>query len=155
MVMSIQPIRARAPTQRQIATLVLSYCEGGDLSVAAGEASMSLAEASHALRMPGARQMVARAMRHQLDVVAAPMALAVAMSYLRNQSAPARIRADMAKSILDRAGLIAQPMDAARERNLSELSADDLRALIDELTSEAAERATMPGTVDRGDDFLD
>jgi len=147
--MSIQPLRARAPTQRQVATLVLSYCETGDLSLAASEASLSLGEASQALRLPGARQMVARALRHQLDVIAAPLALSVAMGYLRDRNAPARIRADMAKSVLDRAGLIAQPMDAARERNLSELSADDLRALIDELTSEASERATMPGTVDR------
>lgn len=137
-----------------LGALVLAYAESGDLAHAARRVGLPLADAVAALRTHGARQMMARAMRHVLDLQAAPEALAVARASLRDDSA--RVRMDAAKTILDRAGLVARPEQAAAERGLSELSADDLRALIGQLQAEEAERAAAPPVAEPEDvDYLD
>lgn len=136
------PLRERGITRDRLATLILAYAETGDIEEAASTARMSLRDAVAALRTDGARQMMARALRVVLDMQAAPEALAVLRASLRDPSA--RIRTDAAKSLLDRAGMVAAPADAARERNLSELSADDLAALIDQLRQEESERRNAP-----------
>ena len=94
--------------------------------------------------------MVQRAMRQTIDVLAAPYALAVMRRAMLSDSE--RIRVDAARSILDRAGYAAPLPEQARERGLSELSPDELRALISGLQSELSDHA-RPVVVEP--DFLD
>jgi hypothetical protein len=153
--MKVVPLRQPLPATRDdLAALVMAYAESGDLEDAAKSCGLSLSKAVAVLRTMGARQMMARALRHVLDVETAPEALAVLRRGLRDPSA--RIRITSAATLLDRAGVVAQPADAARERNLSELSADDLAALIAELQAENAERAAAPQPAKRQPfDFMD
>jgi len=115
--------------------LVSSYVQTGNLATAALDAGMSLGAANEALQARGARSMVARAMRHQIDVIAAPMALAAMVAAL--QSPRERSRLDASRAILDRAGYAGPSPEDKRERGLAELSNDDLRSLIAELQREA------------------
>lgn len=141
--MSIINLRpAQAPTRETLAALVTAYATSGDLAEAAKATGLHLHAAVAALRTPGARQMMARALRHLIDVEIAPEALAAMRAALRSPNERSRLTA--AASLLDRAGVIGQTAEAARERNLSELSADDLAALIAELQDEASDRAAAP-----------
>lgn len=145
---------APAMTRETLAALVTAYAATGDLERAALACGLTVVQASRALREHGARQMMARAIRHELDVVTVPEAVAVLRAALRDPQA--RVRVDAAKTLLDRAGVVAKPEAAAAERNLSELSRDDLRALIDQLQAEDAERAAAPPrAAPDGPDYLD
>src|SRR6188768_3445447 len=116
--MKVVPLRKpHPPTRDDLAVLIMAYADSGDLEHAARSCGISLPQALVALRTMGARQLMARALRHVLDVEVAPEALAVLRRGLRDPSA--RIRTTAAISLLDRAGVVAQPVDAARERNLS------------------------------------
>jgi hypothetical protein len=148
--MTVISLRSAPASRDTLAALVTAYAASGDLEHAARACGLTLAEAVATLRTMGARQMMARALRHVLDVEIAPEALATLRRGLRDPSA--RIRISAAASLLDRGGVVAQPADAARERNLSELSADDLAALIRELQAENAEREAFG---EQAPDYLD
>jgi hypothetical protein len=135
--------RPVALSRERLGALVLAYCERGDLETAAASVGLSLAEANAALRAHGAAQMVARAMRHQIGTIAAPRALAEAMAMLDSPATGARVKADIIGKVMAWAGF-AQPSEAADERALHEMSASDLRSLIDRLTTEAEDRAAAP-----------
>lgn len=137
--MTVVQLRPRALTRDTLARLVSAYVETGDLALAASAAGMPLEAANAALQGPGVRSMIQRAVRHHIDAVAVPRALAVTVALLG--SASEKVRGDAARSILDRGGYAAPPADAMRERGLAELSADELRALIGELQSELADKA--------------
>ena len=147
--MSILPFKPRID-QAQLATLVSTYVETGDLMRAALAAGMPLERAAEAMHGQGVRSMVQRAMRSTIDALAAPYALAVLRSAMRSDNE--RIRVDAARSILTTAGYAAPLPDQARERGLSELSPDELRALIGSLQTELADHA-KPVVIEP--DFMD
>ena len=151
--MSVLQFR-KLPSQAELETLVSSYVQTGNLATAALDAGMSLGAANEALQARGARSMVQRAMRQQIDAIAAPMALAALVDALA--SPRERNRIDAARNILDRAGYAAPAPEDRRERGLAELSRDDLASLIAELQGELASMAQpigdAPSTPD--EDFL-
>lgn len=127
------------PGRAQLETLVATYVATGDLMRAALAAGMPLERATQALQGQGVRSLVQRAMRQHIDVLAAPYALGVLMDAMRSDSE--RVRVEAARTVLDRAGYAAPLPEQQRERGLSELSPDELRALIGELSSELSEHA--------------
>lgn len=91
------------------------------------------------------------------------LARRVLVALLSDDKVPPRARIDAARIVLDRAGFVpprAAPAEA-REREPHEMSADELRALIDRLSSQLADKATpvdgqrMPDTAAQAVDFLD
>lgn len=73
-----------------------------------------------------------------------PLAIDVLFSILKNEDAPARVRVDAAKTVLDRAGVAAARPAAPEKTNdkaLADMSPNELRALISRLENEVAERA--------------
>lgn len=73
-----------------------------------------------------------------------PLAIKTLFQILKDEAAPARVRVDAAKTVLDRAGIAAaRPAapEAKNEKALSDMSPDELRALISRLENEVAERA--------------
>src|SRR4051812_32508023 len=97
---NVAPLRLAAPapvTRDQLSTLILAFVKTGDLEQAARLARLPLQAAAAALRGHGARAMMARALRHQLDLVAAPMALAATVALLGSNSE--RVRESAARSI--------------------------------------------------------
>jgi hypothetical protein len=82
-----------------------------------------------------------------------PLAIATLFEILKNNDAPARVRVDAAKTVLDRAGLVAaRPAvpEKAGEKALAEMSPSELRALISRLENEVAERAAPVNGPDFG-----
>ena len=147
--MSVLPFN-RAIGPDQLNALVSTYVETGDLMRAALSAGMPLERACEALQGQGVRSMVQRAMRQTIDVLAAPYALAVLRRAMLSDSE--RIRVEAARGILDRAGYAAPLPEQNKERGLSELSPDELRALISGLQSELSEHARP---VASGPDYMD
>ena len=73
-----------------------------------------------------------------------PLAYSVLVQILRDENAPARVRVDAAKTVLDRGGMPAQRAIAAKEtgeKSLSEMTTDELRNMVDKLESALSERA--------------
>lgn len=84
-----------------------------------------------------------------------PLAISTLFMILRDDAAPARVRVDAAKTVLDRAGIAAARPAApekANEKALSDMSPNELRALISRLENEVAERAAPVLAPDSGDD---
>lgn len=87
-----------------------------------------------------------------------PLAIDVLFLILKDEGAPARVRVDAAKTVLDRAGMAAaRPAapEAKTEKALSDMSPDELRALISRLENEVAERAEPVLAPDPGGDAAD
>lgn len=73
-----------------------------------------------------------------------PLAIKTLFQILKDEGAPARVRVDAAKTVLDRAGISAARPSAPEVKNekaLADMSPDELRALISRLENEVAERA--------------
>jgi hypothetical protein len=84
-----------------------------------------------------------------------PLAISTLFTILKDEAAPARVRVDAAKTVLDRAGIAAARPAApekASEKALSEMSPNELRALISRLENEVAERAAPVLATDSGGD---
>jgi phage terminase small subunit len=100
-------------------------------------------EAWRLLRLPH----VLAAIRFEVSrklVALAPIALATIEGIVKDTTAPAKIRLDGAKTLLDRAGHIAPRAIADKsgvDLALNEMSISDLRNLADKLESELATRA--------------
>src|SRR5262245_42809698 len=85
------------------------------------------------LRLPAVAAAVSES--HRLDVAAtgAPLAYRVAKSLLKDESVSARVRADLAVKVLDRAGHIAptrKDPPSSQSKPLSEMTRDELAAFI-------------------------
>jgi len=80
----------------------------------------------------------------RLKVEGAPVGLAVLLSVAKNVNAPAGVRVDAAKTLLSRAGHIEPRAEAAKPdtKDLSDMSQEELRKVIDQCESRLADQAT-------------
>jgi phage terminase small subunit len=127
--------------------IVRHLVETGDASTAAQMAGFSkpTADAWRLLRIPHVLAAVDDAMKTAL-AQDAPAARHLLRQYVTDPKMNPKIRLDAAKTLLDRSGHIApkaRDERAEREKSLHEMSADELRAMVDRLETEVANRA-MP-----------
>lgn len=102
------------------------------------------------LRLPAVAAAISETIQLDLASVGAPLAYRVAKSLLQDESVSARVRADLAIKVLDRAGHIApKRKETQTQKALSEMSRDELAAFIrhneaqiDKIEGELASRAT-------------
>ena len=121
----------------------LRIAEGHDPAGAAKLAGFpSWVRPARAMRTAGFAEALQRAMRHRLSLLA-PEAVKVLDGLMRNPDTPARVRADAAKAVLDRAGLPAGvgSTDQLEGKRPREVSTGELAALIERLEREKADRA--------------
>lgn len=114
----------------------------GVAAIAAGYAEGSTA-ARRLLEIPSVREAIRVEQRGKLRVLA-NKALDVVADIMRDEEAPPKVRLEASKVILDRAGLVATQPEAAGpadsyDRPVSEMTRDELRALLEEA------RAAMAG----------
>jgi phage terminase small subunit len=101
------------------------------------------------LRLPAVAAAISENIQLDLAAVGAPLAYRVAKSLLKDEAVSARVRADLAVKVLDRAGHIAPTRkETAAQKALSEMSRDELAEFIDrnqteidKIESELAARA--------------
>ncbi|WP_374340256.1 terminase small subunit [Methyloversatilis sp.] len=126
----------------------------GVAAIAAGYAEGSTA-ARRLLEMPSVREAVRVEQRGKLRVLA-NKALDVVADIMRDEEAPPKVRLDASKVILDRAGLVATQPEASDpadsyDRPVSEMTREELRALLEEARAAMADAA--PRVInDRGSD---
>jgi hypothetical protein len=90
---------------------------------------------------PGVKAAIVQEVARLLAVEGAPLALSVLVETCRDQAAPARVRVDAAKTILDRAGIAARQAPEPGAKPLSDMGTGELRALVERLEGELAGRA--------------
>ena len=84
------------------------------------------------LRLPAVAAAISETIQLDLASVRAPLAYRVAKSLLQDESVSARVRADLAIKVLDRAGHIAPTRkETPAQKALSEMSREELAAFID------------------------
>src|SRR5215831_18299686 len=120
--------------------------ECGDAGTAAQLAGFSkpTTDAWRLLRIPHVLAAVNAAVRTAL-AEDAPLARNLLRQYVKDTEMNPKIRLDAAKTLLDRSGHIApkaRDESAEREKSLHEMSTDELRAMVDRLETEVANRAT-------------
>ena len=96
-----------------------------------------------ALQSKAVRHAISLTISEILQTEGAPVALDLLIKTVRNDKENSRVRVDAAKTILDRAGHVARPKeaDSGAQKDLHEMSTDELRALVDKLEGELADRA--------------
>lgn len=102
------------------------------------------------LLRPNVAAAITLALSQLMRTVAAPEAYRVGLALMKDPKAGERVRADMVKTFLDRAGLpAAKAMGVERggQKSLNEMSADELREFIRTAEGLAAERAKPVVTV--------
>lgn len=86
----------------------------------------------------------------------APAALDYLIRLVKDEKASERVRADAAKTLLDRAGMAAKAAEGKEldDRALADMSKEELRAMMERAQRELAERATpvIDATVSAPDD---
>ena len=84
------------------------------------------------LRLPAVAAAISETIQLDLASVRAPLAYRVAKSLLQDESVSARVRADLAIKVLDRAGHIAPTRkETPAQKALSEMSREELAAFIE------------------------
>jgi hypothetical protein len=149
--MAPQPAHPLKPLDPRQAEFVRLLAEGGgDAYAAAIQAGYAENTAkgvvANLLSKANVALAIARAVRPRLASTI-PMALGV-LENLAQHAVSEKVRCDAAKSLLDRAGIIAPKAREDRsaiETPLHELTAEELRALAYKLDGELASRATLVG----------
>ena len=140
-----QELATRQLTAMQEA-FVERLIECGDASTAAQLAGFSKpsSDAWRLLRIPDVRAAVNAAMKTAL-AQDAPLARGLLRRYVHDEAMHPKIRLDAAKTLLDRSGYIAPKAKDdgvdGRTKALSEMSVEELRAMVDRLETEVANRA--------------
>ncbi len=101
-------------------------------------------DASRLLRLPAISDAIRQGMAARLHNELAPVALNTVADIMRDADAPARLRLDASRVILDRAGYVppkAQDPGADGAGGLSGMTRDQLAALADKLAQELGDRA--------------
>jgi hypothetical protein len=116
--------------------------------------------AYRAAARPGVKAAIIAEVARLLAVEGAPLALSVLFAACRDAETPARVKVDAAKTLLDRAGLSSRQSPEPGAKPLSDMGTGELRALVERLEGEIAERARPvivpdPETPEgQGSDFL-
>lgn len=113
---------------------VLGHGNATEAAIAAGYSALSARQtASRLLHTPHVQDAIRRAQAHALKGRLASKALAVLEKILDDDTAPAGVRVDAAKTVLDRAGFAAArkpESDGASAKSLHEMSMADLDEFI-------------------------
>jgi len=99
--------------------------------------------AASIMKSAAVRQAISLTVLEIFKMEGAPIALKVLLDIVRNDKENSKVRADCAKALLDRAGYTARPTEAnaTPQKDLNEMSTDELKNLVDRLEGELAERA--------------
>jgi len=102
---------------------------------------------AHAYRLaalPEVQRAIAEGLSRRLITEGAPLAYSVLVKFARDETVSPRVRADSAKTLLDRAGFVppkaSEPVDASR-KDLTEMTPDELRAVIAAAEARLAQEA--------------
>lgn len=134
------PARIAEATELQ-ARVARAVVETGTLTAAAAKSGVALSYCCKLMQDPAVQAAVHAEMRRRL-ATAAPVALTVLITIVRDEAANPRVRVDAAKAILDRAGFGPPKVAAAgAEKALNEMTTGELRELADRLERELADRA--------------
>ena len=122
--------------QRELVRYIV--IEGKPLAEAAELAGYHPKSVYKTLRLHAVAGAISEAIQLDLQATMAPLAYRVAKTLLQDEQVSARVRADLAVKILDRAGHIAPTRkdDSGRPRALSELSREELAAFIEKNQAE-------------------
>ena len=119
-------------TEQQRALVKYLVVEGKPPEEAAKLAGYHPKSAYRTLRLPAVAAAISETIQLDLASVRAPLAYRVAKSLLQDESVSARVRADLAIKVLDRAGHIAPTRkERPAQKALSEMSREELAAFID------------------------
>lgn len=151
--MHISKALAKELDERQLG-FISYFVESGDAVAAAKAAGYAESTSGNArnviLTQPHIAKAVAFAVRARL-AASTPMALKVIETIAKDDTLPAKVRLDAAKTLLDRAGHVAPRAvapDNATETPLHEMTVDQLKDLASRLGDELAGRAkTVAGAV--------
>jgi phage terminase small subunit len=137
-------------TEKQ-ASFVVAYTSApdalGNASAAARIAGYSVTSAGEIgrqlLEKPHIIAAVRQAFHDQISLSLAGKAVRFLEVLVDDEAAPKKVRLDAAKTILDRAGIAAKPIQPADDqpKSLKEMSIEELRELIREAEHDAANRA--------------
>lgn len=131
--------------------LVDAILSGKPLKVCATLTGISLKDAENIVQRKHIRNIVSEKLNALLQTEDAPMARKVLISIARNKKMPAKLRIDCAKDLLDRAGYT-PPKRAEQKlpsgKSLSELTGDELRQAIGQLSGELNSRARNAKIID-------
>lgn len=119
-------------------------CDGKPVQDAAEEAGYSRAYGSTLAKRPKIQQEIYRRIATFFTSEAAPRAAKFLFDVVTDDKAPAKVRLDAAKDILNRAGFMPHSKDekASDRKELNEMTPDELRAKIGQIEGELADRAT-------------
>lgn len=125
-------------------TFVAAILNGRDPKAAARESGYSESSGYRLTTTPKIQAALRSELMRRMATEGLPLAYSVLVSILRDESAPARVRVDAAKTVLDRGGMPAQRASAIKEtseKSLSEMTTDELRAMVDKLEGALSDRA--------------
>lgn len=96
------------------------------------------------MQSPAVRRVLHLAISEVLVTEGAPLAVKTLLEVVKNKEYSPRDRVAAARTILDRAGYTGKSTsaDSPADKPLSEMSTDELKALVDKLEGELADRAT-------------
>jgi phage terminase small subunit len=116
--------------QRELVKYIV--VEGKPPEEAAKLAGYHPKSAHRTVRLPAVAAAISETIQLDLASVGAPLAYRVAKSLLQDESVSARVRADLAVKVLDRAGHIAPTRkETPAQKALSEMSREELAAFIE------------------------
>ena len=125
-------LTASGLTEQQRELVRYLVVEGKPPEEAAKLAGYHPKSAYRTLRLPAVAAAISETIQLDLASVRAPLAYRVAKSLLQDESVSARVRADLAIKVLDRAGHIAPTRkETPAQKALSEMSREELAAFID------------------------
>jgi len=118
--------------------------DGASRSIAEKESGYAPGTGSSLERNPKVLAAIHSEVARRLRAEGAPVGLAVLLSVAKNEAAPAGVRVDAAKTLLSRAGHIEPRAEAAKPdtKDLSDMSQEELRKVIDQCESHLADQAT-------------
>lgn len=132
---------AETNDKKQLVHFLIKY---GDIEKAARAVKISPSEAKKLLAHPTYLKMFQAEYRTVLLTQIAPMAVAIIRDTMSGRLKPDKIKADLAKTILDRIGLGAtKPEEADRIKDTEGMSIAELESHISKLKFEASNVATV------------
>lgn len=141
----LKPI-ALTPQQQRFVRAVIDGASPGDAARAAGYAPPYNVVGRALAASPAVASAIVSGSKQLLSTVYGPAALKFLSEVVgdREGKFTARVRLEAAKTIADRAGYVApRTRSDAHNRDASEMTTEELRALVDEISAELGDRAAV------------
>ena len=137
----LQPQLIENHTQKRFIEFLIKY---GDLEKAARAVKITPTQAKALMRRKDYERHFIECYRHVFLTELAPSAVNVIKDMLAGKLKSDRVKADLAKTILDRIGLGAiKPDEPSKENDIESMNVQDLEAHLDKLKREAADSAKV------------